>query len=298
MKIGFIGLGIMGGHMAANLLKQGFELIVYNRSAEKAQHLLADGASWADSAAAVAEQADILITMLATPEAVRHCALGQTGKDNNQGFLQTLKAGSLWIDCSTGNPMFSREMASLARQQAIRFLDAPVAGSRVPAQNGELVFFIGGEQSDIAAAHDLFTAMGKATLHLGQHGQGSAYKLVNNYLLATATACFAEVMAFAKQLGLDTETTCASLLASPLVPAFMSIKHDNFRNNHYPSDFPLKWMQKDMQMVAETAFANNSALPIGSIVKEVFRLAQQQGLSEQDFSAIFSFYNTHNYVEP
>src|SRR5512135_1156470 len=139
MKIGFIGLGIMGSRMAANLLKKGHELVVFNRTKQKADQLIAAGAAWASSPAEAAKQVSVMITMLSKPDAVAEAALMK--KD---AFLGNLPAGSLWIDCSTVNPSFSRLMAAEARQHNIRFLDAPVAGSKGPAEQAQLVFYVGG----------------------------------------------------------------------------------------------------------------------------------------------------------
>ncbi|HSB34142.1 MAG TPA: NAD(P)-binding domain-containing protein [Nitrospirota bacterium] len=141
MKVGFIGLGIMGSRMAANLQKKGHELVVYNRSRQKADQLVAAGAVWAPTPAEVAKQAGVFITMLSKPDAVAETAL--LGK---HGFLNHLAARSLWIDCSTVNPSFSRLMASEAAQRKVRFLDAPVAGSKGPAEQGQLLFLVGGER--------------------------------------------------------------------------------------------------------------------------------------------------------
>src|SRR5258708_15788328 len=142
MKMGFVGLGARGSRMAVNLQKSGAPLVVYNRSREKAAALVSAGAVWADTPAALAAEVEVLFTMLAHPAAVREAALGQ------DGFLDRLRPGALWIDCSTVNPSFSREIAAAAQATKLRFLDAPVAGSRVPAAKGELVFFVGGNVAD------------------------------------------------------------------------------------------------------------------------------------------------------
>ena len=145
MKIGFIGLGIMGSRMAANLQKRGYSLVVYNRTREKAEQLRSGGAVWADSPAALATQAEIIFTMLAHPEAIKQAALGM------DGFLSKLAPGRLWVDCSTVNPSFSREMAVQARARGLRFLDAPVTGSKGQAALGNLAFWVGGDPADLEA---------------------------------------------------------------------------------------------------------------------------------------------------
>jgi glyoxylate/succinic semialdehyde reductase len=142
MRIGFIGLGIMGSRMAAHLQGHADKLVVFNRTPEKAALLLAAGAVWAASPAVLAAQVDVLFTMLAHPDAVREAALGA------QGFLGRLLPGALWVDCSTVHPDFAREMAAEARRRHVRFLDAPVAGSRPQAERTELVFLVGGDAAD------------------------------------------------------------------------------------------------------------------------------------------------------
>src|SRR5512137_2590288 len=147
MKIGFIGLGIMGSRMSENLRKKGHELVVHNRTRDKAQPLLANGAVWADSPAEVAKNVNVVITMLSKPDAVAEVAL--VGK---RSFLGKLAPGSLWIDCSTVNPSFSKLMAIEAAAKKVRFLDAPVAGSKGPAEHAQLLFFVGGERTDVDEA--------------------------------------------------------------------------------------------------------------------------------------------------
>src|SRR5882672_8332634 len=168
MKIGFVGLGAMGSRMAANLQKSGYSLVVFNRSADKAAPLVSAGAHLADSPAALAADVDVLFTMLAHPAAVREAALGQ------DGFLGRLRPGTLWIDCSTVNPSFSREMASAAQARKLRFLDAPVAGSRVPAAKGELVFLDGGVRRRPGAGRGARHLPGEAVRFPDGHAAGRA----------------------------------------------------------------------------------------------------------------------------
>jgi 3-hydroxyisobutyrate dehydrogenase-like beta-hydroxyacid dehydrogenase len=146
MKIGFIGLGIMGSRMAANLQKRGHSLVVFNRTREKADPLVAEGAKWADSLAALASQVEVIFTMLAHPDAVEEAVLGK------DGFLSHLRPGQMWVDCSTVNPSFSRKMAAEAQAQGIRFLDAPVTGSKGQAALAKLTFWVGGEATDLEHA--------------------------------------------------------------------------------------------------------------------------------------------------
>ena len=285
MKIGFIGLGIMGSRMATNLQKNGRQLIVHNRSREKAQTLLENGADWADSPAAVAADADLLFTMLAHPEAVRESALGAAG------FLDHLSPGSLWVDCSTVNPSFSREMAAEAAQRQIRFVDAPVAGSKDAAADAHLRFIAGGAADDVAACQSMFDEMGQGVVHVGGPGMGTALKVVVNYLLAASMAAFAEGMALAQAQGLSQEMLFKVLLGGPVVAPFVSGKQAKMTSGDYEPDFPLRWMQKDLQMTAVTAYEAGVPMPLGNIAKEMYQQAIQNGWGDSDFSAIYEFLN-------
>ena len=284
MNIGFIGLGIMGSRMAVNLAKAGHQIYVYNRTKDKAKNILSDRIIWKDNPSQVALESEVLITMLSAPDAVREMALGE------KGFLHTLKKGSLWMDCSTVNPSFSREIAGLATERGVHFLDAPVGGSRIPAEKGELIFFIGGEESDVQKCESLFRAMGKKHLHLGGHGSGTSLKIVFNLLLGHAMAAFAEGMALGVSLGLDKKKLLDILVPSYVEPPFMELKKPKLEQDDYGADFPLKWMHKDLQLASQTAFEQGIALPGVNVIKELYQLASQSGYAEKDFSAIFQFF--------
>src|SRR5438270_422400 len=218
MKIGFVGLGAMGSRMAANLQKSGYSLVLFNRSRDKAAPLVSAGALLADSPAALAAAVEVLFTMLAHPAAVAEAALGEGG------FLDRLRPGALWIDCSTVNPSFSREMASAAQARKLRFLDAPVAGSRGPAAKGELVFFVGGNAADVEASGPWLRAMGSRVVHVGSCGMGAALKMVNNLLLASSMAAFAESLVLGESLGISREQLFEFLMGSPLVAPYLATK--------------------------------------------------------------------------
>ncbi len=284
MKIGFIGLGIMGSRMAANLQKKGHELVVYNRTKQKADPFIARGTIWAASAADVARQVKTIITMLSTPDAVAETAL--LGKD---GFLNALASNSLWIDCSSVNPSFSRLMSTEAHQRKIRFIDAPVAGSKVPAEEGHLLFFVGGDKSDIEEARPLFDAMGKAVFHLGGVGMGTSMKMVNNVMLAQAMAAFSEAIVLGEALGISRDQLFNTLLSSPVSAPFLSMKRSKIEEGRFDTDFPLQWMHKDLQLASDTAYEVGVALPMSNLTKEIYGLAVKNGLGEKDFSAIYKF---------
>src|SRR5882672_450576 len=286
MKIGFIGLGIMGSRMAANLQKHGEQLIVFNRTPEKARSLIDQGAVWAPTPAAVATQVDVLFTMLANPEAVKELASGEAG------LLNHLRAGSLWVDCSTVNPSFSRQMATEGWARGIRFLDAPVSGSKGPAASGELMFMVGGGASDFRACQPLLECMGSRIVHVGGHGQGTSLKMVINLLMGEAMAAFAEGMILGQSLGISQEILFGILLGGPAVAPLAATKREKIESGKYEVEFPLHWMQKDLQLAAVTAYETGVALPLANVAKEIYRLAMRQGDGDEDYSAIYEFLST------
>jgi glyoxylate/succinic semialdehyde reductase len=287
MKIGFIGLGIMGSRMAANLQKKGHALVVYNRSTAKTEPLIAQGALRAQTPADLAGQVKIVITMLSKPDAVAETAL----LDKN-GFLGRLAPQSLWIDCSTVNPSFSKLMAMEAKQRKVRFIDAPVAGSKGPAEQGQLLFFVGGEKADVEEARPLLEAMGKAVFHMGGHGMGTSMKMVNNIILAQAMVAFSEAITLGESLGISKDQLFTTLLSSPVVAPFLAFKRSIIEAGKFDPEFPLQWMHKDLQLAAETAYETGVPLPLANATKELYALAVKNGLGELDFSAIYKFLST------
>lgn len=281
MKTGFIGLGIMGSRMAANLQKHGTELIVYNRTREKANELVAQGAQWAESPIELARQVKLLFTMLSTPDAVRETALG------SNGFLNGLKPGSLWVDCSTVNPSFSGEMAAEAQQRQVRFMDAPVAGSRLPAEKGELIILAGGDDADFRECEPMLEAMGKTVLHVGGVGKGASFKMVNNLLMGVAMLAFSEALALGQSLGLEQEQLFKVLLSGTVAAPFLATKKDKLMTGKFTPDFPLEWMQKDMHLATVSAYENGVSMPLTNVTKEMYMLAERMGMARQDFSAVY-----------
>lgn len=290
MKIGFIGLGIMGSRMAGHLINSGHSLMVHNRTKDKADDLIAQGATWADTPAEVVQDVDILITMLAHPTAVETTAFGENG------FLDVLAEGKLWIDSSTVNPSFSRRMADHAQANGIRFLDAPVAGSKNQAQGGVLRFIVGGESADVEEATPLFEAMGSGVVHVGGYGMGTSLKIVVNYLLASAMASFAEGIALGESLGVSQATLLKVLIGGPVVAPFMAGKQAKMESGDYEPEFPLQWMQKDVHLATQTAYETGVPMPVANATKELYQLAIRDGLGELDFSAIYEFLSA-NHVE-
>lgn len=281
--IGFIGLGIMGSRMTNNLLDAGNDLVIFNRTKEKASALLEKGAKWANTPKETAEQADIVFTMLASPEAVRSLAFG------NEGFLNGLCKGNLWIDCSTVNPSFTKEMAGESANRGIRFIDAPAAGTKGPAKEGKLVFVVGGNQNDVEEARPYFEAMGKTINHVGENGKGTSMKMVINLMLAQSMEAFAEAVTLGEALGLDKTEVLDTLVGGPVAAPFLAGKKDKLLNGDFTVEFPLEWMKKDLHLASLSAYENGISLPTANVTKEIYGLASQKGLAKEDFSAIYRF---------
>lgn len=284
--IGFIGLGTMGSRMAANLKQNGHELVLYNRTRAKAESLSANVvAGLAEDPAEVGRKADVVFTMLSDPEAVRQVAAG------NSGFLETLRPKALWVDCTTVDPNFSREMAAAAARRNVRFLDAPVAGTRQPAADGNLVFFVGGAKADIEACKPYLSAMGRKVVHVGDTGMGAALKMVFNLMLGTAMASFSEAASLGDALGIDRNLLFETLVGSPVAAPFIESKSQKITDNDFEPDFRLRWMFKDLHLATQSAYRAGAPLPVGAAARELFALAVRQGFSDQDFSAVFRFLN-------
>jgi 3-hydroxyisobutyrate dehydrogenase-like beta-hydroxyacid dehydrogenase len=283
MKIGFIGLGIMGSRMAANLQKNGYSLVVFNRTRAKAEPLLGRCGTFSDSPAKLAEQVDVLFTMLAHPGAVEQAALGA------DGFLNHFRPNALWVDCSSVNPSFSKKMAAEAARREVHFVDAPVTGSAAPAAEAKLIFWVGADTADLERIRPLLLSMGNKIVHAGGHGMGTSMKTVVNLLLGTGMAAFAEAMALGEGLGLSAKMLFDSLLGTPAVAPFLTAKREKIESGNYEAEFPLRWMQKDMHLASVSAYESGVAIPLTNVTKEIYRLAMRGEHDTADFSAICEF---------
>jgi 3-hydroxyisobutyrate dehydrogenase-like beta-hydroxyacid dehydrogenase len=292
MKIGFVGLGIMGSRMAANLQKNGYPLVVFNRTRTKAEPLLGPCGTFSDSPAKLAEEVDILFTMLAHPDAVEEAAVGANG------FLDHLRANALWVDCSSVNPSFSGKMAAEAVRRQVRFVDAPVTGSAVPAAEAKLIFWVGADPADLETIRPLLLSMGNKIVHTGGHGTGASMKMVVNLLLGNAMATFAEGMALGEGLGISRKVLFDSLLGTPAVAPFLASKREKIESGNYEAEFPLRWMQKDMHLASLSAYESGVAMPVTNAAKELYRLAMREGHAIEDFSAIYDYLTTTHQKPP
>lgn len=285
MKVSFIGLGIMGSRMAANLLKNGVELTVFNRDKSKSIPLQKMGANVADSLTEAASEAEVLITMLATPEAVHEVAFG------THGICKHMKPNALWVDVTTVSPADARQNAEGAKQAGLRFLEAPVIGTKQPAEHGELVFFVGGDSTDLDAITPLLEVLGKKTVHMGEHGRGASIKILINLMLAQSMLAFSETVSLGDKMGLDRKLVHQILTGTPVVAPFLQNILGKLEEKDESPNFPLQWMHKDLNLVSSTAYENSAFMPMASMAKELFALAKAQGWGVKDFSSIYHVFN-------
>lgn len=284
MNITFIGLGIMGSRMAKNLLKSNYPVTIYNRSHEKTKALVEAGALAAPSLELAVKNAEVVFTMLSTPEVVEKLALGP------DGFVRHMRLNAIWVDCSTVNPSFSRKIGKLVEASGIRFLDAPVAGTKAPAENAQLTFLAGGDAGSLAQVQPLLEHMGQKIIHAGPTGQGSALKMLVNSMLAQSMALFAETVHLGEALGFSRDYLLDTLPNFPVIAPFTKAKAEKIRKGDYEEEFPLEWMHKDLHLATLSAFENNVSLFMANLTKELYARAKEQGLGREDMSAIFKIF--------
>ncbi|MEM7468611.1 MAG: NAD(P)-dependent oxidoreductase [Pseudomonadota bacterium] len=288
MKIGFIGMGIMGSRMAGNLLKAGHSLSVFNRDASKCEPLVNNGATLCSTPKDACLNAELVFSMVADPLAIKAVTYG------DDGILAGLAADAIWVDCSTIGPSESTALATAAEEKGCKFLEAPVAGSKAPAASGELTFLVGGPSDLLERAQPLLDVMGAKTVHLGDHGSAGAFKLVLNHMLGVSMAAFSEGVALGKSLGIAPDKLFEALLGTPMVPPYLAIKKPKILDGELEADFPLKWMNKDMALVTQAAYENDVAMPIANSAKELYRLAQLHGHADNDFAAVYHYLTENN----
>ena len=280
LKVGFIGLGIMGQPMAQNVVKGGYELTVFNRSSEKAKPLADAGATVAPTPKAVADASDVIILMLAGPEAIDAVLEG------SEGLMAGMKENQILINMSTVSPQYSKQLAEVFSPKSIIAIDAPVSGSRKPAEEGALVILAGGPKEKVTETEPLLMCMGKKVIYCGDVGQGSSMKMAVNLLLGIMAAGLSEAVNFGQKCGLDTATMLETMLAGPMGCALFEFKKPMLIDNQFSAQFPLKHMTKDMRFALQTADDNGAMVPIGHTAFQLYRQSVSLGLSDMDFAAV------------
>ena len=280
LKVAILGLGTMGSGMAANLLKAGFPVAVYNRTAAKAQPLVERGAHLAATPADAANGAGVVISMLADDNASRDVWTG------SNGALNALGAGAVAIESSTASPDWVEELAGLVKQRGAEFLDAPVTGSKMQAEAGQLSFLVGGSEQALAAATPVLQAMGKEIVHLGPVGSGAKLKLINNFLCGVQIASLAEGLTWIERSGLDREKALNFLKSaapgSPLLGAIAA----RMTAQNYNVNFLLRLMTKDLVYAQSEAARERVNLTTAETARKLFETAMRQGYGDSDMSAV------------
>ncbi|HEY6375743.1 MAG TPA: NAD(P)-dependent oxidoreductase [Edaphobacter sp.] len=279
-RIAILGLGTMGTGMAGNLLKAGFPLTVYNRTEAKAEALVARGARFASTPAEAARGASVIISMLADDAASREVWVGKNGA------LDAVEEGAILIESSTVSPAWVAEIATLAAQRGAELLDAPVTGSRMQAEAGQLSFLVGGKDLVLEAATPVLKVMSKEIIHLGPVGSGAKMKLINNFLCGVQVASLAEGLAWIERSGLDQEKALSILKAgapgSPLLGAISA----RMVSHNYTVNFLLKLMTKDL-LYAQTEAARYSVdLKTAEVARSLFEAAIAKGFGDVDMASV------------
>jgi 3-hydroxyisobutyrate dehydrogenase len=278
-SVGLIGLGVMGSGMAANWLKKGFPLSIYNRTRAKAEAFA--GARVAGSPREAAAKADVVFSMVADDDASRAVWLGESGA------LAGLQAGMILIETSTLSPGWVGELAAEAMKRGCAFLDAPVGGSKGAAANGQLTMFVGGEAATLEAARPALEAISAKIVHLGAIGAGSRWKLVNNMMIAIEAAALAEGLRLAEAAGFGRQQALATILASAAASPIMQMKAPRIAARDFANpDFAVKLMSKDARYVLALAEKLGVTLDVARGAEAAFARAEADGLGELDFSAV------------
>ena len=289
-NVGLIGLGLMGRPMGLNLLKAGYSLTVWNRTASRAETLVAAGAKLAHSPQEVAGASDVLITIVSDPPALEGVLWGGSGSSQGAGALSTLRPGSIYIDSSTVSPALARKIAAACTERQIAFLDAPVTGGTWGAEKGELVFMVGGDGQVLKDAEPVFSVMGKRWFHLGSNGAGQTIKLAMNLILALQVDALAEALALVTAAGLQGEKLVEVLQSSMARAAVLDVKAPLLLKGEYPPSFPLRLMHKDMGLALDLAKEAGVTLPAAAAAFSTYSAVKSAAKEDLDYAAVMKFW--------
>jgi 3-hydroxyisobutyrate dehydrogenase-like beta-hydroxyacid dehydrogenase len=275
MRVAFLGLGIMGRPMASNLVKAGHEVSVWNRSAGKD----IEGARTATSPADAAKGAEVVWMCVSDTKAVEGVLFG------SEGVEQSLTDGMTIVDSSTISPSATRQFAERVGARGVRYVDAPMTGSKVAAEAGSLIFIVGGEEPVIESLKPLFAAMGKVFFRMGETSKGQAAKLAMNLQIALIYEGFAEGLTLATKLGVDVENLTKVIQASMVRSGVVDYKAPFVLKRDFTPNFPLRLMHKDIRLALEAAKEVRVKLPALETVEEVYEMATEDGHGNLDYAA-------------
>lgn len=263
-RVGWIGTGVMGSSMCGHLMAKGFAATVYNRSKEKAQALLDKGAKWGDTPKAVAEQSDVVFTIVGYPRDVREVILGQ------QGALAGSKPGSVLVDMTTSQPSLAMEIYEAAKTKGVHAVDAPVSGGDIGAREGRLSIMIGGDKEVATALQPCFEAMGKTIVLQGGPGAGQHTKMVNQTLIATGIIGVCEALLYAYKAGLDLNTVLQSVSGGAAGSWSLSNYGPRMISGNFDPGFYVEHFIKDMGIALDEANRMGLALPGLALAKQLY----------------------------
>jgi 3-hydroxyisobutyrate dehydrogenase len=279
--LGFIGTGQMGSRMIKRLLEHGFKVNVYNRTKEKALDLQKDGAIVQDSIEDLVKNSDVILSSLANDEAVEEAYLSENG------VVNFMKPETIVIDLSSVRPETSRKVYKAVIQKGGYMIDAAVSGSIVPAEEGSLVIFVGGDQEAYEKSKPILAVLGKESHYLGVSGSGSIMKLVVNDVLGIGMAGIAEAIRLGESAGLEKNKVVDILGQTAVVAPGFKLKLENIKKDEYPPAFKLELMLKDMDNVLRQAREDKVSLPVSEAADQLYKEALNQDLADKDFSAVF-----------
>lgn len=284
MKVGFIGLGIMGKPMSKNLLKAGHELVVYNRSKASVEELVAAGAKGAKSPAEVAKECKVIITMLPNSPHVREVCLGENG------IAETAEEGTVVIDMSSIDPVESKAIGAELNKKGIELMDAPVSGGEPKAIDGTISVMVGGSKENFDKFYDLLMAMAGSVVYVGELGSGNVAKLANQMIVALNIAAVSEALTLAVKNGADPELVYKAIRGGLAGSTVLDAKAPMMMDHNFKPGFRIELHIKDLNNALNAAHAVSASVPLTSQVMEIMQALKADGNEKDDHSAIVKYY--------
>ena len=291
MKIGFIGLGIMGKPMSKNLLKAGYSVVVRDHNVENEAELVDAGATVAKSAKAVAEQCEVIITMLPNSPQVKQAALGE------DGIIDGAKPGTVVIDMSSIAPLASREIHDELAKKNIRLLDAPVSGGEPKAIDGTLSVMVGGDKALFDQCYDIMKAMAGSVVHTGEIGAGNVTKLANQVIVALNIAAMSEALTLATKAGVNPDLVYQAIRGGLAGSTVLDAKAPMVMDRNFKPGFRIDLHIKDLANALDTSHGVGAQLPLTAAVMEMMQALKADGLGTADHSALACYYEKLAKVE-
>ena len=283
-KTGFIGLGIMGKPMAKNLVKAGYDLVVYDIAGEAVAELKHEGAAAAGSIAEVAQGCEVIVTMLPNSPHVKEVVLGAGG------ILENAKAGTVIVDMSSISPIVSREIEGECAKKGVVLLDAPVSGGEPKAVDGTLAIMVGGDGTAFEKVKEMLLVMGASAVHVGEIGSGNVTKLANQIIVALNIAAMSEAMVLATKCGVDPEKVYNAIRGGLAGSTVLDAKMPMVLNGNFKPGFRIELHIKDLQNALDAAHAVGSPIPLTAEVMEMMQALKVSGKEKNDHSGLVEYF--------